>query len=71
MIWKGVIVVLCCLTIRCSVAYLITAPFKYTKGERIFISLCWIPKATVQATLSGQFYNHAKKVNYYPYIVYG
>lgn len=74
MIWKGAIIVSVGVTLRLITAFFVTSHQGFTtKGnityillkiliERIFMALCWLPKATVQATLSGQFLAHAKKV---------
>ncbi len=47
MIGKGLIVLGCGLIVRIIGAYLITGCRGYTRKERVFISIAWIPKATV------------------------
>jgi solute carrier family 9B (sodium/hydrogen exchanger), member 1/2 len=49
---KGVVCILGGLLLRMCAAFLVVFEKKYTFKERLFISFCWVPKATVQATLS-------------------
>lgn len=44
---------------------------KWTLKERVFISVCQIPKAAVQASLSGMFLSDARKYNIPEFIIYG
>lgn len=61
-VWKAVIIILVGVSIRAITAFTVSTGKKYTLKERIFIAICWIPKATVQATVSGQFLAQAKSV---------
>lgn len=53
MIGKGLVVLFCGLIARIGGAMLITSKQRYTWREQIFISIAWIPKATVQAAIGG------------------
>jgi len=42
-------------------AFCVSSAGKYNLKNRIFIGICWLPKATVQATVSGLFLARAQK----------
>lgn len=63
---KAVLLVICGLSVRWIGSFLATSvECKYTLKEKIFISFGWIPKATVQAAISGQVLVMAEKLNVY------
>lgn len=43
----GIAVIFCGLTMRFLTTFLITFSMDYSKKERLFMAICWIPKATV------------------------
>lgn len=45
---------------RLSFTFICSQSKKFTIKERIYMSVCWIPKLTVPATLSGYFVSYAK-----------
>jgi NhaP-type Na+/H+ or K+/H+ antiporter len=53
MIGKGLVVLFVGLVARIGGAMLITSKQRYNFKEQIFISIAWIPKATVQAAIGG------------------
>jgi hypothetical protein len=61
--------------IRAVVVVIVTHSKKFTIKERIFIGICWMGKATVQAALSALFLNAVKSFpdneNYDEYYSYG
>lgn len=59
------------LSMRFLTTFLITFSQGYSKKERLFMAICWIPKATVQAALSGLFVMEAKKKELYRFVEFG
>lgn len=49
---KSLIIVTIGISVRLPVAYIVTRGNGFTAKERAFISVAWLPKATVQAALS-------------------
>jgi NhaP-type Na+/H+ or K+/H+ antiporter len=49
------IIVICALIFICMAVFLVAIDKKYTNKERLYMAFSWIPKAAVQATLSGAF----------------
>ena len=49
---KSVVIVVCGVTLRIFCTYAAMSGFTYTWREKVFYSLAWTPKATVQAALS-------------------
>jgi hypothetical protein len=66
-----VIITLCGVTLRAITAYVVTQGNRFSLKERFFVAMCWIPKATVQATISGLFLTQAKTTKNATYIQYG
>lgn len=58
---------------RFIAAFLLSYSVKYTIRERIFMSISWIPKATVPATLAGVIFTEACALgdNYKDYQQFG
>ena len=67
----GILVILCGIIVRFTTTFLVTYSKAYTVKERLFIAICWIPKATVQASLSGLYMKEAKKRELDKFIEYG
>merc|ERR1711976_1119808 len=50
---KSGVLLTICLGLRTMVAFLIAKNGKFSTKESIFVSVCWLPKATVQAAIGG------------------
>eukprot|EP00347_Sterkiella_histriomuscorum_P000158 403376950 len=70
---KGIICIVIGTAIRVVIVYFISgAPGKYEYKERLFMSLTWVPKATVQAALAAVILNQSKSMGLSDkYIEYG
>lgn len=68
---KAIGIILLGVSVRAGVAYIVSSTNRYTVKERLFFSICWVPKATVQATVSGLFLAEALKIKNAEYITYG
>ena len=56
----AILVIICGLCARLIAAYFVSVEKRFVWKEKLFIALCWIPKATVQAVLSSIFLQKAK-----------
>jgi hypothetical protein len=64
-------VILIPVLLRGLMAFIVTPSNKFTIKQRLFIGICWLPKATVQATISGLFLQKAKAIGDPTLIEYG
>jgi hypothetical protein len=49
---QAIIIILCGLAVRLIVVFIVTTGLQYNLRERLFVCVCFIPKATVQAALA-------------------
>lgn len=56
-----ILIIFCCVLLRLTMAYLVVHVDKeITRRERYFIVATWLPKATVQASLSSVYLDEVK-----------
>ena len=60
-LFKSIALVLLGVFCRMMVAYIVTHGSKFTRKERLFIAVAWLPKATVQAALCFIPLNHVSQ----------
>ena len=64
-------IILAGLISRGITTYFVTYPSKFDFRERIYFTLCWLPKATVSAALGGTILKESTILNIPEYISYG